>query len=79
MPMGSEEELHYHKEAQQFFFITKGKAFFEVDDVILIVHEGEGLHVEQGRRHRIMNKGEADLEFIVYSQPSTDNDRYNLV
>ena len=79
MPAGTEEVLHYHQQAQQFFYITEGKAFFEVDDVILIVHKGEGLHIEAGQKHRIMNKEESTLDFIVYSQPSTKNDRYNLV
>lgn len=79
MPAGTEEGLHYHKEAQQFFYITKGKAFFEVDEVILIVHEGEGLHIEPGQKHRIMNKEQEVLRFIVCSQPSAQNDRYNLV
>jgi mannose-6-phosphate isomerase-like protein (cupin superfamily) len=79
MPPGAEEALHHHKAAQQFFYVTKGKAFFEVDDVILIVHAEEGLYIEPGRKHRIMNKGDFDLEFIVFSQPSANNDRYNLV
>lgn len=79
MPSSTEEVLHYHKLSQQFFFILKGKAVFEVDDVILIVHEGEGLYIEPERKHRIMNKDDFDLEFIVCSQPSSKNDRYNLV
>ena len=79
MPAGAEEVLHYHKQAQQFFYIVEGKAVFEVDDVILIVHQNEGLHVKAGQKHRIMNKEEKTLEFLVYSQPSTQDDRYNLV
>ena len=79
MPAETEEVLHYHKASQQFFYITKGKAVLEVDEVILIVHEGEGLPIEAGRKHRIMNKEKFDLEFIVCSQPSIKTDRYNLV
>ena len=80
MPAGTEEVLHYHNLSQQFFYILKGRAVFEVDGVILIVHEGESLHIEAGRRHRIMNKEEEQtLEFLVCSQPSTTNDRHNLV
>lgn len=79
MPPGAEEVLHYHKVAQQFFYVTKGKAVFEADDVILIVHSGEGLLIEVGCKHRIMNKEEETaLEFIVCSQPSSVNDRYNI-
>lgn len=79
MPEGAEEVLHYHELAQQFFFILKGKAIFEVDQVLLIVHEGEGLQIEAGKKHRIMNRDKGFLEFLVCSQPSTQNDRYDLV
>lgn len=80
MPAGTEEVLHYHNHSQQFFYILKGRAVFEVDEVILIVHEGEGLHMEAGRQHRIMNKEEEQtLEFLICSQPSTTNDRHSLV
>ena len=79
MPRQTEEVLHYHNHSQQFFYILKGKAVFEIDDVILIVHQGEGLTIEPQRKHRIMNKEENMLEFIVISQPSTHNDRHNIV
>ena len=79
MPPQTEEVLHYHNHSQQFFYILKGKAVFEVDDVILFVHEGEGINIEPQQKHRIMNKEETMLEFIVCSQPSTQNDRYNIV
>ena len=79
MPPDAEEILHYHNNSLQFFYILKGKAVFEVDDIILIVLEGEGINIEPRRKHRIMNKGENMLEFIVISQPSTANDRQNIV
>lgn len=80
IPPATEEVLHYHNHSHQFFYILKGTAVFEVDNVILIVHEEEGLHLESGSQHRIMNKDEEKpLEFIVCSQPSTDNDRQNIV
>ena len=78
MPAATEEVLHYHKQAQQFFYIIKGRAVFEVDEVVIMVHEGEGLQIEAGRKHRLMNKEEIDLEFIVCSQPSTTNDRFDI-
>lgn len=51
MPAATEEELHYHKKAQQFFYITKGRAVFEVEDIIIIVHSGEGIHIKAGKKH----------------------------
>ena len=79
MPAGAEELLHFHNQSQQFFYILRGRAVFDIDEVILIVQEGEGILIEEGSRHRIMNKEEEQaLEFLVCSQPSTKNDRENL-
>jgi mannose-6-phosphate isomerase-like protein (cupin superfamily) len=79
MPPGAEEVLHYHKKVRQFFYILEGQAVFEVDAVILIVRKGDGLCIEENSQHRIMNKEEKPLEFIIYSQPSTKDDRYDIV
>jgi mannose-6-phosphate isomerase-like protein (cupin superfamily) len=78
MPAGAAEERHYHAHAQQFFFILKGKAFFEVDDERIEVNEGEGLQIAAGKKHRISNQTQEALEFLLCSQPSTQNDRVNL-
>lgn len=78
MPAGTAEKRHYHAQAQQFFFILKGVATFEIEDGIITVKEQQGLHIPAGKTHRILNQTAADLEFILSSQPSTKNDRINL-
>ena len=77
MPCQTAENLHYHKNAQQFFFILKGNATFEVEEQVFSVRENEGFHIPAGKKHRIINSTNADLEFILSSQPSTNNDRFN--
>lgn len=78
MPAGTAEALHFHEHAQQFFFILKGTASFEVEGEEIIINENEGLHIAAGKKHRISNKTTTDLEFILSSQPSTQGDRVNL-
>jgi mannose-6-phosphate isomerase-like protein (cupin superfamily) len=78
MPAGASETLHYHQHAQQFFFILDGEASFEIEDRIIIVKEQEGIHIRAGQKHRIINHTESAIEFILSSQPSTENDRINL-
>ena len=78
MPAHTSEQLHYHGKAQQFFFILQGIATFEIEKEIIVIKANEGLHIEAGKKHRIMNKGENDLEFILSSQPTTKGDRINL-
>lgn len=77
MPAGTAEEKHYHEKAQQFFFILKGQATFELNEEIIVLKEGEGLHIPVGTIHCINNNGIDGLEFMLCSQPSTLNDRVN--
>jgi mannose-6-phosphate isomerase-like protein (cupin superfamily) len=79
MPAQTTETLHYHTSAQQFFFILKGTASFEVAEENFTVTAGQGFHIAPGKKHRIVNNSSGDLEFIVSSHPSTNNDRFNCI
>lgn len=79
MPPLAEENFHFHKNAQQFFYILQGVATFEADNQIYTVRQGEGFHVLPGVIHRIVNHAAEPLEFILSSQPSTHNDRHNII
>src|SRR5437868_3326448 len=68
MPRHTTEALHYHEKAQQFFFILKGIATFEVEEQSLTVHAGQGVHIKAGSKHRIINNIGEYLEFILISQ-----------
>lgn len=78
MPPDTREQLHYHEVANQFFFILKGKALFTIDGTEYVLKPNEGIEVKAGQKHFISNKNDADVEFVLYSQPSTKNDRVNL-
>ena len=75
MPPGASEKWHHHKYAQQFFYILKGSAVFEVDGSKVELEAGEGILIEAGKKHRISNQTENELEFLVVSQPTTLGDR----
>ena len=77
MPPGTAETMHYHQLAKQFFFIRKGEATFHIDNTNSTVQENQGLLIQPGQRHRILNCTEETLEFLVISQPSALNDRFN--
>ncbi len=77
MPAGTEEAKHFHQEAQQFFYILKGVASFEITGASVTINAGEGLHIPAGTWHKIINKSAEDLEFLLCSQPSAKNDRIN--
>ncbi len=78
MPSGTSEKMHFHNNAQQFFFILSGMANFEVEDQIFEVNEGQGFHVFPNKKHRIFNNTDKALEFIVISEPKSHGDRIDL-
>lgn len=77
MPAYTAEALHYHSAAQQFFFVLKGEALFEIEGEKITVGQEQGILVRPGQKHRIINGSEETLEFLLCSQPNTANDRHN--
>ena len=78
MPPDTAEQLHYHEKSTQVFFILKGKATFTIDGIECELKAEQGIEIKPGQKHFISNKETADLEFILYSTPSTNNDRINI-
>ncbi|RYY31766.1 MAG: cupin domain-containing protein [Sphingobacteriaceae bacterium] len=78
MPPDTAEQLHYHENATQVFFILKGRAIFTIEGTEHLLREQQGIEIKPLQQHYISNKGENDLEFILYSYPNTKNDRINL-
>lgn len=78
MPPHTHEGLHYHSIAQQFFFILKGTATFQIEGEVFEVIENKGFHILPHQKHRIFNHTEQSLEFLVISQPKSHGDRTNL-
>lgn len=75
MPSNTSETLHFHKNAQQFFYVLKGKATFYIDEEKIEVPEKNGISIQPLQKHFISNETSEDLEFLVISNPSTNNDR----
>jgi mannose-6-phosphate isomerase-like protein (cupin superfamily) len=75
MPPGISEVQHYHSRAQQFFYMLAGEAVMEISGKETHICAGEGLHVEPGVPHRIMNQSDKPIQFLVISQPESHGDR----
>jgi mannose-6-phosphate isomerase-like protein (cupin superfamily) len=75
MPPGTAETLHYHTKSRQFFFVLEGVAVMEHGDTVTTLATGTGLEVPPGVVHRILNKSDSDLEFLVTSIPPSQADR----
>ena len=79
MPANTSEQRHYHTFSQQYFYILKGKASFELEGETINVEQGERIYIKPKMKHQIRNSTTDDLEFLVISQPATKNDRTNII
>jgi mannose-6-phosphate isomerase-like protein (cupin superfamily) len=62
--------------AQQFFYILKGEATFYIEEEKFTVKSRGGIAIEPKKKHYIANESDEDVEFLVISNPSTDEDRF---
>lgn len=79
MPAGTKESLHFHDNAQQFFYILTGTATFYLENEAVAILKEKGIIVQPGLKHLIANESGEPLEFLVISQPTTSGDRTNIV
>ena len=75
MPANTSEKLHFHEKAEQFFYILKGEAMFYINNEKFSVKLGESITIIPKSKHYISNQSQEELEFLVISSPSTNNDR----
>ncbi len=75
MPPGTSEVRHYHRNANQFFYVLHGKLFIEVDGKEFELNASQGLPVAAGQPHEVRNLSAKDVDFLVISNPSSHGDR----
>lgn len=78
MPPNTSEKLHFHEIAEQFFYILKGEATFHINEEKVFIKVGESISVLPKSHHYISNESQENLEFLVISNPSTNNDRIEI-
>ena len=76
IPSGGCEIRHYHKKAQQFFYILSGEAMMEVEGQSTLLRAGSGIRVLPGARHQISNPSSGPVRLLVISQPPSRGDRF---
>jgi len=76
IPSGAREVRHYHRKAQQFFYILSGEVMMEVEGRSTLLRAGNGIHIQPGARHQISNPSSGAVRFLVISQPPSHGDRF---
>ena|ERR1700757_4924747 len=75
MPPGAAEQRHFHTHARQFFYVLEGKLTMELDGHLLSLGPRHGLEIAPREPHQAMNRSDAEVRFLVISQPPSHGDR----
>ena len=75
MPPDRAEAWHYHKHAQQFFYVVDGVLTIEVDGTIHQLSSRQGIQVLAGQPHQVRNESGQEVSFLVISVPPSHGDR----
>ena len=78
MPPATSELPHTHARVRQVYFVLEGEATVDLDGRCASVHAGEAVVIEPKTPHRISNRSDSALEFLVISSSPPRHDRENL-
>lgn len=70
IPPGCSSRPHYHPEAEETYYILKGRAKMIINDVEHFLWPGDAVFIRPPEKHQIFIMGDEDLEFIVVCAPA---------
>ncbi len=76
---GVKEIKHYHRRSWQFFYVLSGEGTMVVNGEEILLRSNESIEIDPGQHHQFINSGEEDdLLFLVFSAPSSYQDRVEV-
>ncbi|MEM9478959.1 MAG: cupin domain-containing protein [Verrucomicrobiota bacterium] len=75
VPAGSATQRHYHRESEEFYFISEGTGTMEIDGETKTVGPGDAILIPAGAWHQI--SATSSLRFLCCcSPPYSDEDTF---
>ena len=78
MPANTSEIKHFHQKVEQFFYCLEGELHIELRNKNYILQKGDGIEVNAGIAHKVSNRSQENVRFLVISCPDSHGDRINL-
>lgn len=73
MEPGTREQLHLHKQTEQFFYILEGEAVIYLEGNAVSLQRYQGLQIPALATHYIANESAAPVRFLVISSPGNSH------
>lgn len=66
---GQATQRHYHREAEEIYFVLEGEAEMELDGDRAHVEAGQAIPIPPGARHQVVNVGTVPLRILCSCAP----------
>ena len=67
-------ERHYHRVAEEIYFVLKGQGRMEVDGDVSYVRPGDSVLIPPGAWHQLENNGTSELRILCCCAPPYSHD-----
>ena len=74
LPIGAQTTAHYHKQTEEIYFLTEGRARMRIGDEIRDVRRGDSIAIPAGQIHQITNIGDVELRFLCMCVPPYEDE-----
>lgn len=74
LPAGQSTERHYHRVAEEIYFITAGSGRMELDGDVAEVGPGDAILIPPGAWHQITALGDSELRLLCCCAPPYAHD-----
>ncbi len=74
LPPGGSTQRHYHRESEEFYFITEGQGEMEIDGERAAVMPGDAILIPPGAWHQITARGGGQLRLLCCCSPPYSHD-----
>ena len=69
-PPGPSSQAHHHTEAEEVYYVLKGRGSVRVDGETRTIGPGDIVVIVPGQRHKVWQRGEGDLVLLVTCVPA---------
>jgi mannose-6-phosphate isomerase-like protein (cupin superfamily) len=69
-PLGTASQEHFHREAEEVYFVIEGQGGIRVDGETHSIKPGDVVVITPGERHKVWQEGETDLVLLVTCVPA---------
>lgn len=73
VPPGASTQPHYHREAEEIYYILAGRGRMRIGSEEADVKVGDGIAIPPGSVHSISNTGAEDLVFLCCCVPAYEH------